>query len=276
MKTLLSLTILILTTFSCVSKQTPKAEKSTLTGIQKKVEKAFRQVSDFPTIIDTAKFITDLRQTFDIRIDENPLQKANEKITTYKKVKLYGSDKDYFFVESDYGEGCNAAYPWKYQLLLTTDGKLIKKFSGQRFDFVSIFPNNNPLLLIVNVTARGNGGHEFYKIIADSIENIYEGYYNFDIQTFDSSQDHSVFEPNELNINFLDDNRDGYNDIVFTGNELVLEAKSEYGVLVDFKIIDGKEIPYSVESPAKITPVKYVFLYDKQTGHFKAKENYDR
>ena len=82
MKTLLTLTILTLTTFGCSNKQTPKDEKLPVTETQEKADTIFRQVTDFPTIKDTTKFIADLRKFFELEVDESPVQKANEKITT--------------------------------------------------------------------------------------------------------------------------------------------------------------------------------------------------
>lgn len=270
MKKLLTLTILTITTFGCADKQTPKDEKLSVTETQENTNTIFRQLSDFPTIKDTTKFITDLRQIFGLEVDESPAQKANEKITTFKKVKIYGSDKDYFFIEYDYGDGSMASYPWKHQLLLTTDGSLVKSLSGQRFDFVTIFPNQNPFLLTVTATAKGNGGHGIYKISSDTLENVYEGYYDYDVQTYDAHGDLSVFEPYELNIAFKDENKDGFNDILFTGQKLMLGKYTKDSLWYDVE--NGK--PFTVENPADRISIKYIFLYDKKTGHFKAKEKY--
>ena len=79
MKTVLTLTILTLTTFGCSNKETQKDEKSTVTETQI-TDTIFKQVADFPTIKDTTKFITDLRQIFGLEVDESSFQKANEKI----------------------------------------------------------------------------------------------------------------------------------------------------------------------------------------------------
>ena len=255
MKTLLTLTIFTLTTLGCANKQTPKDEKLPVTETQEDTDTTFRQVADFPTIRDTTKFIADLRQIFGLEVDQSPSQKANEKISTFKRVKLYGSDKDYFFVEYDYSNGSMASYPWKYQLLLTTDGSLVKSLSGQRFDFVTIFPNQNPFLLTVTATAKGNGGHEIYRISADTLENVYEGYYDYEIQTYDAHQDLSVFEPAELQIGFKDDNKDGFNDVVFTGHKLMLGKFTKDSAWYDVE--NGK--PFTIENPASRHFVKYTF-----------------
>lgn len=271
MRTLITLIFFILTAWGCSNEQASKDYKST---IQENTSKVFGQVVDFPIIEDTAQFITDLRNAFDLEADEGRVPGENEQITTYKKVKIYGSDKDYIFIEYDYGSGSMATYPWKYQLLLTTSGSLIKSLSGLRFEFVTIFPNQNPFLLTLIATAKGNGGHKIYKISADTLQNVYEGYFGHNVQTYDAHQDISVFEPNELNIEYKDVNKDGFNDIVFTGYKLMLGKYTKDSLWYDHE----NGVTFSVENPADKIPVRYIFLYDKKTQHFikqkdPAKEN---
>ncbi|CAD0005255.1 hypothetical protein [Flavobacterium salmonis] len=274
MKTLLTLTILILTTFGCANKQTPKDEKLPVTETQEKADTIFRQVSDFPTIKDTTKFIADLRKIFELEVDESPFQKANEKITTFKKVKIYGSDNDYFFIEYDYKVGCGAAFPYKYQLLLTSNGKLVKTLSGQRYEFIEIFKNENPFLMTVVGTSKGNGGHEIFKITNDTLEDVFESNLDYFVRTYDAHEDNSINEPNELNLKVKDYNNDGYTDISFVGKIVLIQGQNKNGDWFDSETMNGKTVTYSVENPFKKIPVEFVFLYNKRTGHFKARENY--
>jgi len=167
-------------------------------------------------------------------------------------------------------------FPWKYQLLLTTEGKLVKTFSAQRYDFVQIFPNQNPFLLVVVATAKGNGGHEIYKISTDTLENVYEGYYNYKIQTYDAHQDHTIYEPNELTLKIKDYNNDGFNDIAFVGKIVLIQGRTKNGIWFDYEIINGDTVTYSIDNPFEKIPVEFIFLYDKQTEHFKAKEDYEK
>jgi hypothetical protein len=265
MKTLLTLTIFTLTAFGCSNNRTSKGEKLAVTQIEGEKEKVFKYVSEFPIIKDTTRFIIELRRTLKLKVHESQVQKETEKITAFRKVKLYGSDKEYYFIEYDWGVGSMAEYPWKYQILLTTKGNLIKSMSGQRFGFISILPNQNPFLLTVIVTAKGNGGHELYKISADTLENVYEGYSDYDVQTYDAHEDLAVYEPNELNIQFSDENKDGFKDLIFTGQKLMLGKYTKDSLW--YEVEDG--IAFSVEKPAERIPIKYVFLYDRKTGHFK-------
>lgn len=233
-----------------------------------------KRIKDFPNIKDSAELMAELKYTFELEVDKSEEQRKAEKITACKKVKLYGSDKEYIFIEYDYGVGCNAAFPWKYQLLLTTDGKLVAKLSNLRIDFIEIFKNENPFLFVLTSTARGNGGHNIFKINKDTLENVYEGYKDYEVKTYDCHEDNSIYEPNELKLTVKDYNNDGFNDISFSGLNVLIQGKSNDGIWYDTEKINGKTVTYSKDNPFKKNPIEFIFLYNKKNGHFKAKENY--
>jgi hypothetical protein len=276
MKFLLTLITLVFTTLSCSNKQVDNIGKEITKKNTPKKEKVFALTADFPLIKDTVAFITNLREAFELYVHDSPLSKEIEKISFYKKIKLYGSDKDFYFIEYDYGVGSMASCPWKYQLLLTETGKLVKTLSAQRFEFLKIFPEENPFLLNVTATSKGNGGHEVYKISADTLENVYEGYYDYAIQTYDAHQDNAIFEPVELKVFIVDENKDGFNDIAFKGKIILIQGRTKSGTWYDNEIRNGKTISYSIDNPFKIAPIEFVFLYDKVSKHFKAKEDYEK
>jgi hypothetical protein len=227
-------------------------------------------LENYPAIKDTSLFIRNLQQAFGLHIHESPVQQRGEKITAFKKVKINGSDQEYYFIEYDWKTGPNSEYPWKNQLLLTQEGKLVKILSAERYEFVSIFPKQNPHLLTTLVTAHGNGGHEIYKITADSLEGIYGS----NVRTYDAHEDNKIYEPYELQLKIKDYNNDGFNDIAFVGKLVLIQRRTPDGFWYDSTTIDGREIKYSVDSPYKKIPVEYIFLYDQKTGHFKSKGDY--
>jgi hypothetical protein len=53
-----------------------------------------------------------------------------------------------------------------------------------------------------------------------------------------------------------------------------IQGQTKNGDWFDTETINGKEVTYSIDNPFKKISVEFIFLYDKQTGHFKAKENY--
>lgn len=275
MLTLILFTILALTTLVSANEKTPKDDKSHIEAVHEIEKIFFKPINDFPIIQDTSKFIAELKKIYKLEVDYNPNILKEEKITTFKKVKLYGSDKDFIINEFDYGDGSGASYPWKYQLL-TLDVILVKCLSVQRFEFIEIFKNENPFLLTVAGTFKGNGGHELYKITADTLENVYEGYFDYAIRTYDAHHDNSVNEPNEFNLIINDYNDDGLNDIAFVGKIVYIQGQTKNGVWFDSETINGKYITYSIDNPYKKIQVELIFIYDKQSGHFKTKESYTK
>ncbi len=275
-KLILTFIILLIVNLGCSNQKKESAQKEILITKDEKTEKVFSLLYGFPEIKDTTAFITNLRNTFNLYVHDSPVSEQIEKISFYKKIKLYGSDKFFYFIEYDYGVGSMASCPWKYQLLLTETGKLVKTLSAQRFEFLKIFPGENPFLLTLTATAKGNGGHEVYKISVDTLENIYEGYYDYEIQTYDAHQDNAVFEPAELKVFIVDDNKDGFNDIIFSGKIILIQGRTKSGTWYDNELRNDKTISYSIDNPFKIVPIKLIFLFDKKSRHFRAKEDYEK
>lgn len=285
MKSVFTLTILVFLLVGCSNNQSHKKPNKGLTKNEENSEEereknieenseendelVFKHISKFPDISDSVQFIIDLKEFLHIDSDRETI----EEITTYEKIKIYDSNEDYYFIEYDYNTGCGADYPWKHQILFNAEGQLLKILSGQRFQFVEIFENKNPFLLIVDGTSKGNGWHELYKISSNTLENVYMGYIENDIRTYDSHHDNKIFEPYELKFKIKDFNNDGFNDISFYGDNVLIERYTKSGEWFDSQIIDGQTVYYSEDNPFEIIPVEFIFLYDQESGHFKAKED---
>jgi len=221
----------------------------------------FPFINDYPSIKDTVDFIKELRNCCKIEVAEN-LDKENfkEDITKFEKNSIFGSEKKYYLIEYDYHNGYMAEFPSKYQLIFSENGKLIKKLWTIRYEIVEIFPNKNPFLLTVVSTSRGNGGHRIYKMSTDTLENVFEGFTDYFPRTYDAHENNNVNEPNELNIKISDTNKDGCNDLIFSG-KIVHNTLSNN--------IDDKTNNIKVN-------VKFIFEYNKKTGHFVQKEDYSK
>ena len=119
---------------------------------------------------------------------------------------------------------------------------------------VKIIPNENPYLFALSSTPHGNGGHSIFRVNRDTIEEVYDGFLGYRPQTYNTGYDTEENIPNELYHKFVDDNKDGFNDIVFFGK--VRYSKIDLG------------------TQDNIAKVKFVFLYEKANGHFTEKEDY--
>ncbi len=216
------------------------------------VGKQYPIIQEYPFIADTALFLKKLIDANQVRIDGT--------ITHYKKIKLYGSNNNFILLEYNYHDGAMASYPWKFQFLFTVQGKLLAVLDASRFELLNVFPKQNPLLLAVFVTGKGNGCHALYKISSDTLENVYDGFSAYFPRTYDEHSDKHVNEPYELNRTVKDINKDGYNDLIFSGNIIYNQ---------------NDDVSENPSSNIRI-PVKYIFLYNPKTRHFEEKEDYSK
>jgi hypothetical protein len=237
-------------------------------------DSVFNEIAFYPEIPDTTKFISELLEFCDIDRESSSI--GHDSISFFQKVKIYGSSADYILIEYEYAEGSGASYPWKYQFLFTSEGTLVETMSALRFEWISIFKNENPFLLTLTATSKGNGFHNIYQITSDTLENVLDNDLDYFLRTYDAHEDNTINQPKEMSLQIEDRNADGINDISFVGKIVLIQVPIGEGTWIDSEVIDGKTIDYSVSNPFKEMNVEFVFLFDKKTGHFKMKEDYNQ
>lgn len=242
-------------------------------------ETPFGLVKNYPLIKDSAGFISALKRNCHFYEDYMLSQgeELTETINIFSQIKIFGGKKTYYLVEYDWhGAGPMVTYPWKIQYLFDAGGKLVNYFYGIYAKPVTIFPGQPPFLMILRSSSRGNGGHEVYKITADTLENVYEGYYDFATQTYCAGETGNwTYEPHELALSVNDADHDGFNDLTFSGQLLLTQGLTKTGVWYDREVLEnGDTTRYSAEHPFKKQPLRYVFLYDKKSGHFRLSKKY--
>lgn len=228
------------------------------------------EVKFYPKIKDTTKFISKLKTLFEIEIQHEFSPKEHDKITLFKKVKIFGSDEQYYLIEFDYADSFDAAYPWKFQFLINSKGEAVKLFSAEKIELIQILENHNPFILTVESTYRGNGGHCIYKFNSDSLVNCL----NNSFKTYDANEDNYVFEPNDLNLKFEDINSDGYRDLIFFGKMIFIQGQNENGGWYDGKYTDGNFVDFSIDNPYRKEDIELQFIYDNELKRFIEAENY--
>jgi len=231
----------------------------------------FALIDQYPKIKDTTFFIKELRRN--CNLDYNTIHKR-ETINYFNKTKIFGSDKNYFLIEYDRNDGFERSA--KTQIIFNSSGKAISFLGEEKVVIAKIFPNQNPFLITLLTTGHCNGGHSIYKIKRDTVEQVLDDFIGNRPLTYDCNPDESINEPTEFNYNFKDVNKDGFNDIIFSGKILCLSKKTKDGFEYDVETINGKSTPFTRQHPAKIIKVRYIFLYNKQTGHFTEAEDYSK
>ena len=233
----------------------------------------FTLVNTFPKIYDTLEFIKHLKENCHLEFDAH---KKYETINYFKKIKIFGSDNDFYLIEYDFHDGSSAAFPWKQQIVFDMQGTLIKIFSDIRLDLVRIFPKENPFLFGVSSSAHGNGWHEVSKINCDTIENVYKGILSNIPETYDRDANNTINEPYEFHYRITDINHDGFNDIVFYGNIVLIQGRTKSGVWYDYERKNGKVVTYSESNPFKKIPASFISLYNPKSGQFVEQEDYSK
>ncbi|NOQ75487.1 MAG: hypothetical protein GQ574_25990 [Crocinitomix sp.] len=207
----------------------------------------FNQVKDYPLIADTSYFIAELVRVFNLELEYTDFDNRKHEITTFEKVKLKDATEEIVMIEYSFPHGAGVLYPWKYQVIMTLKGRPIKVLQALRYEYLNLFKDDYPYLLTLASTDKGNGRHSLYRMKNDSLENVLTGFKDYFPRTYDAYDDYNINVPNELDITILDEDKDGFNDIIFNG---------------------------AIQSELKSVPVSFTFLYDKKSNYFNEKENY--
>jgi len=206
----------------------------------------------YPKVSDTANFIKALEENCHLYSNE----RSSKSLDKFKKIKLNGSTKDFYYIEYSFPISFNAEFPGRHQIILDEKGNFLKAISAVRVDIIKILPTENPYLFAFLSTAHGNGGHEIFRINKDTIEKVFDSFLGDVPQTYSTGYGNQENIPNELYYKFSDKNNDGLIDVVFFGK--VRYSKLDLG------------------TEDKIAPVKFIFLYNKENGHFIEQEDYSK
>ncbi len=210
----------------------------------------FKPIAGFPKIHDQKLFVKQLQQA--LRLDTGrtwSYDTIDDCIDSYKKIKIFGSNKEYIWMEYDFHHDAGCLFPWKNQLLFDMSGRLIAKFWALKFRFINIVPHKPPMLLGLFSTEHGNGWHRVLRISGDTLQDIYDGFHDEGdyLETYDADGDMHENRPTELTLALKDLNGDGINDLTFSGKRMKQDA-------------DGRKI---------WRRVRYRFIYDVVSGRFK-------
>ena len=126
----------------------------------------------YPKVSDTFNFIKALEENCHLYSNE----RNSKSLDKFKKIKLNGSTKDFYYIEYSYPISSNSEFPGRYQIVLDNKGKFLKAISAVRLDIVKILPTENPYLFAFLSTAHGNGGHDIFRINEDTVEQVFDGF----------------------------------------------------------------------------------------------------
>lgn len=245
-----------------------------LVNSKESTEYSRRSISKVKVALDTTALKSQVLEAINTQYQLSLVSPSNCYIKGIKPLNIYGSSEVFYLVEVIYPEGSMATYPWKYQVLLSETRKIKKIISAVSYHLLEVFPGELPLLLVLNVTAKGNGWHELYQFKNGELKKVFDALNNASLRTYDRHEDIAVYSPHELALEVKDINKDGYNDLTFMGNIIYLMKKSPDGFWYDTEIVGEKTTTFSLNNPANTAPITFHFIYNPKTAYFEALEDY--
>ena len=150
-------------------------------------------------------------------------------IDTCYGLQMYGAKDSFWIIEASLPKD-SACYPRikNNQFIFNKSGKIIHIDSALSFRWIRIKKEKNPVLLTLNTECGGKGNHHVYKFENEQLIDIFNTLLENNPITFDAEieSDNSYFKPFELDIKVLDKNKDGYYDLVFSGQKITSKNKS--------------------------------------------------
>jgi hypothetical protein len=143
--------------------------------------------------------------------------------------QMYGAKDSFWIIEASLPKD-SSCYPRtkNNQFIFNKSGKIIHIDSALTFRWIRIKKEKNPVLLTLNTECGGKGYHHVYKFENEQLIDIFNTLLENNPYTFDAEieSDNSYFKPFELDIKVLDKNKDGYFDLVFSGQKITSKNKN--------------------------------------------------
>ena len=107
----------------------------------------------YTKVLDTTSFIKSFEENCHLYSND----RNHKQLDRFKRLKLNGSAKDYYYIEYSFPISSNAEFPGRYQIVLDSKGIFLQVISAVRVDIVKILPAESPYLFALLSTAHGYG-----------------------------------------------------------------------------------------------------------------------
>ncbi|CAL2104580.1 exported protein of unknown function [Tenacibaculum sp. 190130A14a] len=158
---------------------------------------------------------------------------VNARINFSIPISIYGTSEKVNFIETRTSTESNINYTGKTYVVTNKNNDVLIKLLGNTYSFEKIFENENPFLVITEVTFKGNGIHHFYGM-EDNLIKDFLNTDNWSIQTIGRGNLEETFVPKELQLTFKDINNDSFTDAVFSGESLNEITKKKSKIELNF------------------------------------------
>jgi hypothetical protein len=210
----------------------------------------FKPILDSLTPKDSA-FIPELVSTYQLE----PWSDAE--VVAWEQNALYGYPDSIWFLNIKLpNDSLCLPFGKHYQLIFDLKGHLLYEDSASQASLLKIWADQAPLLMTLVQDCKHQGQHHFFKYEKGMMIDIFNVLMESTPATFDqdAESDGFIYKPHQLAIKLEDHNKDGWNDLVFKGQKLILKGP------------DDKK--YNEWYPYKREKLEYVFLFQKNEDWF--------
>ena len=220
-------------------------------------DKVFRPILDSAGRADKKNLLRNLSQQYG-----SPFSESVE-LNQCKYSKFYGYKDSIWILELKTGnEALCPPYGTQLQYIFDAQGHLIYEDSAALMEMLVVWEDKAPLLMTIATDCKGTGQHHFYKYESGQLIDIFNVLMESTPLTYDAeaSTDAKIYKPEMLALKLMDKNKDGRNDLVFSGQRLILKGP------------DDKK--YTEMNPYKRESVEYIFLYEPIDDWFVAERSH--
>lgn len=212
--------------------------------------------NQYPTVEDSSAFKIAVLKLIDSTYSLN-ISAEQSKVSLYKQLSIQGKANKTYVVELSQQNANETPAP-TYQFYFDEAGKFVAKTELQFFEFLEMEGFSGSLMggVLWRDDPQEYGVFEFDgDRLLNLLCSLEQGRFEELSKIYDKVADDDLNEPSLLQLEVLDENRDGWEDVVFSGMKLMKDT-----------LIDAEEYVIQV-------PVKYVFLGNSDKT-FNQKNNY--
>lgn len=203
-------------------------------------------------IKDSAAFVQQLLETY-----RPQATTAAARLHRMDRQALFGREDSIWVIDVRWPAGDVARHR---QFFFNEKAQLLQQSTAQKWGFYFLLKEAAPFLVLLNAPPGGEGHHQIMRGTEETLIDIFNPLTDPPLPTFDALPNAFINQPQELELLVIDENQDGWNDLLFVGERLQLE--------------DGSDKVYTLDKPFQKEPIRWVFLYHPVKQQFLAAENY--
>lgn len=204
------------------------------------------------TVTDSAALLQELLETY-----RPQTTTESARLNRMERQALFGREDSIWLLDLSWPAADCARHR---QFVFNGEGQLLLQSTAQKWGFYFLLEAAPPFLVLLDAPCGGEGHHQIMRGTEEGLIDIFNPLIDPPLPTFDALPNAFINKPHELELLVVDENQDGWNDLLFVGERLQLE--------------NAEEQRYSETKPLRKEQLRWVFLYHPVKQQFLAVENY--